>query len=431
MSIFLNEVKGFLSNSSFESEVFEDVDIVNDRDEIEVLREECNLVNDTSLQKDGEDIQRLSGMVERAINTKTTVAEASPAINEPIVALANHELKEIGDLVGIDAPQYQQDVETNVVSEASMESVGSWLKDLAASIWRGLTAFQKRFAVWIRRISTNTDAYRKRILKVTQLMRRRKSPEGGNYIKISDKFSRYLVLGNGVSEDLGGDLATLVNDVITINRQYMTYLRGTLDELNQVFMSMASYGSGSKVKEGVDYSEIIKAISAHTDTGKLYLGNTKLKVSKGGSLPSVSFINDRPDPIFIIRNQGGIKSLSNEAVASLNDEVMSIITGGLKSMETDAYELENAITDLYRAILRIQSTQRLNTMDASDGKVIAGLKIAGNIATTINAVNYGKLSGRVEEELTSTTDTLYTLNETMYDALSGVVALAEESVLRD
>lgn len=442
MSLFLEEVRtSFESKTYFTvEEALEAAKTVSDEDleEVQALRDET----EESLPHPGDEVEdiKLLGSKLEQVNEETGLVKTVDPINaEPVIELANNNLNELGKIVGLEAPQYKLDKETHTVDELSMESVTKWIGDVFSSFIEGIKSFFRRIGVFFSRMRTTTKSIEKRINKVSRLVGRRKSPEGGNVIKISDKYSKWLVNGTNLTTDHESTLLTLMDKIDQVSDVYFTYGDVRLGELGGMLAKVMSMKCISKIKHLTenDYLKVTDNLVKSIKGSGIYPGNIQFTVESGkkGGLISVSLRETQPNPKFIINNLGGVKSLSNEQLNTLMVAINKVVSERIHNFESKYWEFDTRVNELLGALSRFiresESNIHRNIPQKGDGVLLGGVKLVTATTSAYESFNGQELFNQMEQDLDSTWVSLYGLLEYLLNVVSSYVALAEESVLRD
>ena len=418
------------------------VDVV-DNDEVTKAQEETLALLDSALSsdmaEDAKQIHEVSTALGSLGDNIKALGETSPALVESAVLTVNEQVKDTARLLQLDAPEdIAVDPETGEIEEVSMEGVLDWLGNVIKAFVRSLGNIKHRMAIWLNRISKTTSTLRTRVARCYKLMPRRKNVDGGTYVKLNDKMAIHLVQGNGIAEDLAGELSKLIDAVNIVFAQYAPVADKISANLALILSQVSGkFITGSNDAKGqafdIEIKDELNIVDALVSQNVLYLGNEQLKIKNGRSIiPNIQLVKSRPDPKYILSSLGGIPSRSNDEIRELLAAVQAMVFESIKVLEDTADRIYRAYDGMVGTISRIQdqNTEPMGTL--SDNKYIAGAQIGYKMTQVWNYANLSKLESRIHNELGDLVDgTLVELVDAVLFKTHCVVAYVEETLTKD
>lgn len=404
-------------------------------EQIHVDREitEEQLESPVNFQKELKDVNQVRSALVGAVDAVKHVSELSPAYVEPAVEIANQQLSETAQQLGIDAPAplvINQD--TLEIDEPSMEGVLDWLGRALSAFGAAIKKSWHRFRISMQRFGNLSTALTRRTARCYSLLPRRKHPEGGNPIKVKPKYLEPLVLHSALTTDPIGEL-NRTGEVLASAYSIYTPVIGEIENsLGQTLAAVVAFnGHYNQVQAKTDVTPIVEQLAAIQKKGEMYMGNHQitLKPSKA-LLPALAFEKGKPGADFIVRSLPMVPSLSDETIRSWLLGVAQQVDARMSGLENILEDIGVKCDNLIRAVSRV-NVHNHQPIQLAQNNAIAAAQVVAKGVQLFNAVELSKLESRVEDELGTIWTVLSDLHDVYFEQASAIIAYIEESLMQD
>lgn len=374
----------------------EEVDQVEDGRAL--IIEDAIVEND--INSDLTDIDQTVQTVGVITDTAATVANSRPVDGEVISSVTNTVVNDMANAAGITAPKLVCD-DNGAIEAASMEGFMDWTKRMVTSVAASTGRFFTRLGMGFSRLSQSTQTLSKRSSKARGLLLKRKGT-GGKAIRLKTTTKELLVVNEGWSKDIAGDLNAFASLVGLINPVLLDLHKRVTDLLQASLANKVSGGNGLSILSGINTDDLVAKLNSILGDQGVLLGNSKFELTPGTGegLWTLTIRPQVPYASSIVGHLDPLNSLTTEEAQKLLGDIEKVLRLADTQIDTSVQAAVKSGSLIENAVRRIDS--RVNRpvddgeVDYFDDDINLGSeyellivlgKIESKLITTSNALN--------------------------------------------
>jgi hypothetical protein len=379
--------------------------------------------------QDGQAIASSAAMVGEIVTTAPTI---DPVAADAYVPIANASLESFSRILDIAVPKLHQEL-NGQISVESIDSLRDWVGQASSSFRASVKNFFGRIALWWRRAFVTLENLRKRLNNIRARQGSRKGT-GGKDLKLG-KYAANLVQGDGYCADPLAAMSTeaalcikLSQILLAAQSSVEATLTSRLDQLLATDRPASAMFRADMSKVIADLEAAVKSQPSHL------LGNSHLVTQDDDEDDFIllAYISATPDAATVAKNGGALRSLSPEQVTTYLDAIDTILDTAMATIRGIEKESARICKIADQAVDRVASkyvTSRdleRQSVDAEGRPVV--------VVETETTSSIGRVMDTEYEIVEVINGLSWTINTVMARLMyvaSGVLTLAEESVIQD
>lgn len=402
------------------------VEAITDEVALDIRDERIELADNLELVEElGDDLRDLESSVKVADSVADAVqaVETTPAqAAEAFVDIANVTISNANDLLDTSIPPLSVEIDTGEVSEVSVESVTGWFGSACKAFSAAAGSFFGRIGLAISRLNDSSKGLIKRSTRVRGMLSNRKG-KGGEPIKLSSGVLRQLVINDGYSGTLAGDITTFAKTVIALSdivEQYHTRLAALIK--TQIFDAI-SKNVGRSIINGITVDDLLQEMKKILDSQpKNLLGNVvyDFQEHRYNKILTAKLASTATDASVLVKHLDQITSLTNEEILMVLDALDEVVVRQLKTLELITSSTKTSFAAVKSVIEKLNHT---TDNDDDDDKAY--------LDPSIDVVELLRIENYMVSELGRVCDRLVDYQRDLIDRVDSILTLVEESVLQD
>lgn len=442
MSKLAADFKSFMAaGASFESAVVAPSELSTDlpmtADVVLEIREDRNEIEEelaTIIEEDAPDVGDSS--INSAVGAAMKVVDAAPA-QDPVsadafVPIANCSLESIQRILEVDVPRLNQEL-NGQISVESIDSLRDWVGQAASSFKASVKNFFARIALWWRRAFVTCENLRKRLNNIRARQGSRKG-QGGKALKLG-KYAAGLVQGDGFSADplsavsVEAALCIKLSQVLLAAQSSVAAtLTDRLDQLLATDRPASAVFRADMTKVIADLEATIKSQPAQL------LGNMNIVTQDDDEDDFIllAYVDATPRADMVAKNAAAPLSLSPEQVAAYLDALDVVLDTAIATIRGIEKESARVCKIADTAVERVGSKYSIDREMQQQSVDAEGRPSYTTVTETTSTIGrVMETEYEIVEVINGLSWTINTVMSRLMFVVSGVLTLAEESVIQD
>jgi hypothetical protein len=355
---------------------------------------------------------------------------ADPISADAYVPVANASMESFARILEIDIPRLNQEL-NGQISVESIDSLRGWVTQASSSFKASVKNFFARIALWWRRLFVTCERLRKRLNNIRARMGSRKGT-GGKDLKMG-KYAAGLVQGDGYSADPLAALATEAALCTKLSQILLAAQAGIGETLTSRLDQLLATDRPASAMFRADLSKILGELESTIGSQPInLLGNTKLVTDQDDDFILLEYVDGSPSGDMVAKNAGALRSLTPEQVTQYLDAIDVVLDDAIATIRGVEKESARVCRVADTAVDRVASkyvVEREMTRQSVDDEGRPVILTETESTSTIGRVM--ETEYEIVEVIDGLNWTINTVLARLMYATSGVLTLAEESVIQD